>query len=610
MLTSLISNLQGPHPTGAFGRRAIATALAAVLAASATARAAEPTPVNELAYRQALATQRLLHGAEPTFTPDFILADIRSTQTIGVRRFDEFHGDLSGRYLSAVAHLPAGERPQNLAALLDQVVALQQPDGRFGRMALEFTPEQVGRQHMALLWGNGRLLVGLVDAWHAAPSDAVKQSAIKLGDFLLRTIQVCSRPEMQARLVDQKAYGYICFTQLTEGLVMLSDLTGDARYLDAARQIYPKLPPRGQQHSHGYLATLRGVMLAWEAAHHPEDLAFVEGCYADLTSSKDTTPMGSVNEYFGAPADHGGILRDEGCSHADFLELSLQLWRATHRPQYLERAELCLANGFTFNQFATGDWGHHVLNGEAGIRGDDQEHRAWWCCTMHGLRWLMDARASVIREETGTTGTQLWVDLFYPATHAATVGAELRQPESAALRFELRVTSAPANGLAALSLRQPHWGAVEVTSAPAGRQFMADAQGYLTAEGPWQPGDVIEFTLNPRLRLTDRAGHTTDLNDLTTRTQGYLYYGPNLMAASPAWAPGFTAEPMEGNLLHAKTWKPAPAPAGPGSRPAWGVEFDYTHDGFPGTWKVHLQPVSDQTFTPQGPLRTLFTLEP
>jgi hypothetical protein len=383
----------------AFG---IALLLHSIPAAAQTPNIA-PNP--EFSARLSLAADRLLTSTEPTFTPEFILADVTSTQTIGRRRFDNFHGDISGRYLSAMAFLPKEKHPPFLTRLISDIIANQQPDGRFGRPALVFSPDQLGPEHMALLWGNGRLLVGLLDIHQAYPSPQTLGSARRLGDFLLQTISACSTPDAVNRLKDLKANGYICFTQLCEGLAMLAKSTGDGKYADAAATIYPWLPPRGTQHSHGYLCTLRGVMLLHELRHRPEDLAFVEKNYRDLVTSPDYMPFGGVNEYFGSLEEHNNDLRSEGCSEADFFGLSMQLYHATGNIDYLQKAEHSLLNELSFNQFASGDFGHHHLDGRSGYRLGDQDHKAWWCCTMHGLRFLALATRDGLAHDRLTTQT-------------------------------------------------------------------------------------------------------------------------------------------------------------------------------------------------------------
>ena len=67
------------------------------------------TARGELAERIHLTAERLTRGGRPAYTPDFILADVALDRR---RRFWEFSGDLSGRYVEALSILPAPAGPE------------------------------------------------------------------------------------------------------------------------------------------------------------------------------------------------------------------------------------------------------------------------------------------------------------------------------------------------------------------------------------------------------------------------------------------------------------------------------------------------------------------
>ena len=338
----------------AIGAAALASArkaAAAPLAGPAPATAPGTRPAGDLARRIDLTARRLTQTGVPAYTEDFVLADVTLDTR---RRFWNFSGDLSGRWIEALAVLPpAGRSPADLAPLVAKLLAQQRPDGRFGRTDLAFTAAETGNEHMALLWGNGRLLVGLMAYWQVTRDAAVLAAARRLAGFLLAVREAAKAPEVMARVEGQGAFGFICFTQLAEGLAMLSQATGDGSYAIAAREIVPLLPPRGVQHSHGYLSTLRGAVLLHEAAGQADMLAFAERLYGELVRSSDYTIDGGVMEYFGwgdpanaaslaaAKAASGFLPRNEGCGLADFVRLSLQLHRR-HGPGRVPRARRAL----------------------------------------------------------------------------------------------------------------------------------------------------------------------------------------------------------------------------------------------------------------------------
>ena len=417
----------GQLAIGAAGLAAGRRVGAAPLPSAAPETARGTRPAGDFARRIDLTARRLTQSGVPAYTEDFVLADVTLDTH---RRFWNFSGDLSGRWIEALAALPPlGRSPADLAPLVAKLLAQQRPDGRFGRTDLAFTAAETGNEHMALLWGNGRLLVGLMAYWQVTRDAAVLAAARRLAGFLLAVREAARAPEVMARVEGQGAFGFICFTQLAEGLAMLTQATGDGSYAAAAREIVPLLPPRGVQHSHGYLSTLRGAALLHEAGGDPAMLAFAERLYGDLVRSSDYSIDGGVLEYFGwgdpanaksldaAKAASGGFPRNEGCGLADFVRLSLQLHRATQRVEYLERAERCLVNGFAHNQFANGDFGSRVFF-DQGIQPSPSVDRAWWCCTMHGYRAFRDVLDHAVAERDGAVAVQLFEDVDYRGTKA------------------------------------------------------------------------------------------------------------------------------------------------------------------------------------------------
>ena len=133
---------------------------------NAAADRASSAPMRD---RYELTLQRVLKGDSPAYTEEFLLADVRPTAG---RRFTEFSGDLSGRYIGALATAGQvyGAKFPSLDGLVQKVIACQKPDGYFGR---SFDYKKPTDDDLALLWGNGRLLVGLVEYYRVKPSPEV-----------------------------------------------------------------------------------------------------------------------------------------------------------------------------------------------------------------------------------------------------------------------------------------------------------------------------------------------------------------------------------------------------------------------------------------------------
>jgi hypothetical protein len=598
-MASLRSPVGAPTLVSFPSRRALVRAGAAVVLAPGTSRAASqsaastpsrPIATGYLGRRIALTTQRLLHGREPAFTDDMVLADVTGDQR---RRFYEWSGDLSGRFLEALAHMPGPEAAARGARLMTALVASQRHDGRFGDGALSFTSEAIDRPHMSLLWGNGRLLVGLLEHHAARGDEASLASARRLGEFLVQVSPACLAPAVRARVAGAAAQGFICFTQIAEGLARLGSRTRDERFVKAAAQAAATLEPRGKQHTHGYLATLRGGFDVHEAGGG--GLAEVRRRIDELVASPDFLVTGGVAEYFGGGAQHLG--RDEGCSEADVLRLFLQAWRMGGRIDDLERAERCLHNAFFFNQWENGDFGSHVLS-LRGSRPDDGAGRAWWCCTMHGARAFTDVLGAAVTSR----GERQAVNLYLPGRYAAagaTVTIDERPPTPDG-RWRYQVSCGRGT---ALAFRRPAW-ARQVTLRAGGKDLeVAEDQGYLV---PAVRAPAYEVLITPRLGFVRRQGDGQGamgearevLGDKPTDAAAFL--GPWLLGVDDELSPRFLGEPWHGNVvaaLGAEVFE-AGATAGKSARytvPGTWLRVPYQHSGYDQPGTTVLRPIAEQT---------------
>lgn len=592
-------------------RRAFLKTVAAATASGTLARdvvRAAPAgtghePLGMLASRLDASRTRLTSGGTPAYTKEFVLADVALTPA---RRFNEFSGDLSGRYIGALASDTGGAE-----ALVTALLAHQRGDGRFGTDTLVFTADAIGPQHMALLWGNGRLLVGLLEHWHRTQSAAVLDASRRLADFLVGVRQQCARSEVARRVEGQGAFGFICFTQLIEGLVLVANATGDRKYLETSAEIAPLLPPRGIQHSHGYLTTLRGVLLLHEATKDARWLDFAKSRFDDLVASRDHTIYGAVLEYFGwesegvtaAERQHlleasGDHPRDEGCSSADFVRLALQLWTATGSTAYLEHAEAALENSLYPNQWDTGDFGSRVTFGR-GLMPTANAARCWWCCTMHGHRALVDVlTATVVPREHGVLVTLLGEARWKDGRREVSAVRRLN-PDGT---IEWHVDAAGFSPGDLVRVRHPSWCAG--LSGTAQPRSAGDGLVEIAVDGRGRASSTL--TLMPSARLRLRDGTTIDVRETSTDAhEAALFYGPWLLAADEARDPLFFGEPWPENVVFlppALRGSLPSEPSTPSDISPLGADVLYEHAGFAGRQKTRLGVLSAQT---RGPQRTL-----
>jgi DUF1680 family protein len=523
---------------------------------------ATPGLAGDWSARFDLTLQRVLQGGPPYFDDAFVVADAVPVNT---RRFTNFSGDVSGRYIgamSAAAHHTGRSFPE-LGRIVARTLQLQKPDGHFGA---PMSGDKVTNEEMAMLWGNGRMLIGLLEYHALSPHAEVLASARKLGDFLVNQAPRLNAEEVRREYNGEKfAVGYICWTSNLEGLVELYRVTRDGRYLALARAIASVTERHPSQHSHGFLSTVRGIVQLYRVTGEGAFLEQAKREWQGVIDSGNVLLQGAVPEMF-APA----AKRDEGCSEADWLRLSLDLWQLTRDPECLRQAELTLFNEFAFNQFHTGDFGHHLLAAD-GIA--PEFAHAWWCCTFHGLRAMAALFDFGFHESEGALVYDLPVDSV-----GGLPGLELRAESSLARDGTVLVTVLKSDGAPhALRVRVPEW-ASEVKGAGAAARV-------------WKTGETVTLTYALRTREVKRAGRTA------------VFRGPWLLAVSEHGSPNYFDEPYPENKVQwpAEPVKGAVPPPVAFSVPSARLQIRYLPGGYPVQPGVALlQPIAEYTNGPDS----------
>ncbi|MGD0536713.1 MAG: beta-L-arabinofuranosidase domain-containing protein [Verrucomicrobiota bacterium] len=460
------------------------------------------TPVHDVRLegnwgRQFTAACTRLHTA-PLGDPDYVIADVALDRK---RIFTEYSGDISGRMIGMEAFLARSSPAEaaTLAALVNGVTRCQKPDGHFG--AEQHLPSLNRAFDMPILWGNGRLLIGLTEAYAETGNPAALAAARRLGDYFVATDTVYCRPENLQNVGGGFADAFsTCYFSCIEGLVALARETHDPRYRHQAERIAAlavALPSLGDQHSHGRLTTLRGLV----------DLAGLTGETRWLTAAENDwrtiferyrLPTAGVSERLSR-----GDTRDEGCAVADWLRLNLVLWRATGWRACLDEAERCLKNHFAFQQFMSGGSGHRpytMVNGEpAAFAGGGTE--AYWCCCEHWPRALADVARLVATPVPDGVRINLAVDTEVKLASAGTQWQVKTEETGDGLRVELTPRK-PVR--ATLHLHRPGWANAATVTAPPGVNVVAtDDEWRLT--GRWTRRALVEIQFHAAVRAERTA---------------------------------------------------------------------------------------------------------
>ena len=533
----------------------------------------------DLSSRLDLVMNRILHGDLPRYDEDFVIADAIPRDT---RRFTNFSGDLSGRYIEALSIAAGfGTKSAVLARTVSDVISFQKPDGHFGGA---LNTNEVDDETMALLWGQGRLLVGLVEYYKLTRDPAAIEAARRLGGFL-----IAQAPRLQAEAVREKyngekfAVGYICWTSNLEGVVNLYDATKEERFLILAKQIAAEVGIHPSQHSHGYLTSLRGLLALYRATNDGKYLEQTVTGWQRVIDSGNVLWQGGVPEMFAPKME-----RDEGCSEADWLRLSLELWQVTRRPEFLAQAERELFNEFAFNQFHTGDFGHHELTA-TGVT--TPAVRAWWCCTLHGARALYAMRRMVFHQEARGLAYDLPADgIGESADFSVRADSSLEKDGS----VTLTVTRAAAS-VRTLQVRMPEW-AADLAIFEGGKKLApAERAGYVSIARVWKAGDALTLRYTLRTRVVSDPKHAGMVA---------VFCGPWLLGVDEATSPAFFDEPYTENSVRLASGDVKLEPATPASARPFTIPMAHFRLNFyPGGYPMQpatalLHPIAEATASP------------
>jgi hypothetical protein len=487
--------------------------------------------------------------AKPPYTEPWLRADVSFELN---RIFTNYSGDVSGRFLelASLTSLPGRLSPPTLSPLLKTVAHFQKPDGHFG-VAVDLTkPLAQNSPPIPMLWGNARLLVGLVTAARQFHDGDLLASARRLGDFYVNTVdQLCS-PAREAEYRSSGTYGdsyTCCYFPAIEGLAMLYCATKDDRYLKHAERMaefFTKFDSLPIEHSHGNLCAWRGILDLYEITANRTYLDRAKAKWDAAMKGSFVWPLGGVGEHW-----HVSFHGDEGCSESDWLRFSLDLWRFTGQTRYLDIAERLLANQYATNQCPNGGYGMAYLDSdEAGPIAAIEKIEEWpFCCSFHGPLGLHFLKSYL------AVGSDRGVIVNFPYDFVAPVKAAGREwsvsvrgkSDYVQGRTSMEIELAPRDKAAvvhgALWVRMPEWASGASVAAGSGDPVPASAEGgYLRIERDFKAGDKLTVGFQNALVLEGRRFRKLPVapGQVSRVPEVAVLAGPDLLFASPVKSGG------------------------------------------------------------------------
>jgi len=481
--------------------------------------------------------------AQAPYDSPFLLADVSFATN---RWFTNYSGDLSGRFLELASLLSDREKPQPAAlpAVMENICNFQKRDGHFGAEinwtnAAELHGAAWDSKVMPLLWGNGRLLLGLTACYHRFGDAKILQSARQLGDFYATTAAAAFCDPRRTNEYQQAAtYAgsfATCYFEGMEGLVQLYRLTRDQRYLDTAlrmadfHQAFDCLPAG---HSHGSLSQHEALLMLYEETGQPKYFDRAVARWDAAVTGGYVSPAGGVMEKFVVT----GYSRDEGCAEADWLRVCLMLWRNTGQTRYLDMAERTVWNEYFANQWADGGFGHRDLGVDTfgPYAFDDYSEEALWCCAFHGPLALNEFKSYL----TVAAGDAFYYN--FPVDFSSRVSilkgdwtiqsTTLPPTADIPVRCEVRITERSGRGAVSLLIRRPVWAEKIIVRLGDKESSPRMRDGYVKTK-PLPSGSVVQIDYLAHPYLENRRFQRIQWQGaLPARLdQAVVHFGPNVM---------------------------------------------------------------------------------
>ncbi len=481
-------------------------------------------------------------GQEP-YTAPFILADVSFSTN---RWFTNYSGDISGRFLelASLVSFPENPQPAPLTSVMEQVPNYQKSDGHFGAEinwtnSTELHGKAWDSTVMPVLWGNGRLLLGLTANYARFHQPRILEAARKLGDFYVTTAaNTFCDPNRTNEYTQVSAYAgaYVtCYFEGMEGLVQLYRLTADKRYLNTALRMadfHEQFDTLPVGHSHGSLSQHEALLMLYEETGNPKYLSRVAARWDAAVQGGYVSPAGGVLEKFVVT----GYNRDEGCSEADWLRLSLMLWRNTGQTRYLDMAERTLWNEYFANQWPDGGYGHRFWGvDDLGPYAFHQySEEALWCCTFHGPLAIDQFKSYAAVEAADGIFYNFPVDFLASVTVSGAqwtvLSHSLLPLENVPVRCEVKLTRKSGSGKMILRIRQPEWAEKVVVKVDGGQVGTTATDGYVNTR-PLLSGAALQIEYHGHAYLETRRFERVPLPRKLPASldQVVVRYGPNVL---------------------------------------------------------------------------------
>ncbi len=457
-------------------------------------------------------------------------------------------GEFVGKYLeNAILFLQTNDDPellQTVRTTMRALIACQDKDGYLGPYSKD--------ERLVVcwdLWAHYHAMSALLLYYERYRDADALEAARRAGFFFEKVFYNPDADGVEKRVKDVGS-DEVNFSIMT-ALCQLYRLTGEERFLDAARKVLVDLQERGDFYRRG----LAGVEFyktpqpRWESLHTIlglEEFARIDGddsyrrAFLNLWESvykRDVHNNGSFSSNEGAigtPFKNAAI---ETCCSVAWIATTVEALRATADPRCADALENALYNAVCAYTHPSGSWCSY--NAPANGRREASFHTIVFqsrpgqpelnCCSVNGPRGFAElVNWAVMRGKDDERADALYLNYYGEGSQTFSFNKKrlvLTQKTNYPVGGKIEIELGPDDGseeTLTLCLRIPEWADGATLETPEEGQTTLTSGKYRAVKRTWKRGETIALTLPEKLRCV--AGDGDFANHIS------VYYGPLLLA--------------------------------------------------------------------------------
>lgn len=372
-----------------------------------------------------------------------------------------------------------------------------------------------------------KIYAGLIDAYEMTGNRQALEVVVKLADWAKKGTDNLTEEQFDRMLFCE--HGGMC-----ETMSKLYKITENKDYLDLSIRFYHKetLLPLSKEldelegkHANTQIPKVIGAARLYDITGNEAYKNAAKFFWNQVTKSRSYVIGGnSRDEHFGkSNTEKLGVTTAETCNTYNMLKLTESLYAWSHDSEYMDYYENALYNHILASQDPESGMKTYFVSTQPGhFKIYCSSDNSFWCCTGTG----MENPARYIRQIYYRDNNDLFVNLYISSEiNIVDKSIKLVQETSFPECDKTRLVFKDANGeFMNLRIRVPYWAAGKVTAIVNGdKEYAAAEKGYITVEGNWKKGDVIEVTLPMDLHV---YASKEDANKIA------FMYGPIVLAGA------------------------------------------------------------------------------